>query len=305
MMPPAAGTKGTLVVIGGPTASGKTKAAATIAKQLGTEVISADSRQFYRAMRIGTARPSERELLGVKHHFIGHLELEETWSAGAFARAAEPVLQEILDRNEIAVLVGGSGLYIDALIKGLDPLPVTDVRLREKITTRLKENGLSDLVEELRKLDPISWERIDRNNPHRVIRALEICLLTGRPASEQHSTPSDRKDLRIVRIAMELPREELYERIHERVDGMMRAGLLDEARSLLTFRDRNALRTVGYRELLAHFDGEIDLPTAIALIKQHTRNYAKRQLTWLRRDRNWHRVHPDDVDRMIELIGPR
>ena len=301
----AAGTKGTLVVIGGPTASGKTKAAATIAKQLGTEVISADSRQFYRAMRIGTARPSGEELLGVKHHFIGHLELEETWSAGAFARAAEPVLQEILGRNEIAVLVGGSGLYIDALIKGLDPLPVTDVRLREKITTRLKENGLSDLVEELRKLDPISWERIDRNNPHRVIRALEICLLTGRPASEQHSTPSDRKDLRIVRIAMELPREELYERIHERVDGMMRAGLLDEARSLLTFRDRNALRTVGYRELLAHFDGEIDLPTAIALIKQHTRNYAKRQLTWLRRDRNWHRVHPDDVDRMIELIRPR
>lgn len=295
-------SKRKLIVIGGPTASGKTHAAARLAAHAGTEVISADSRQFYRAMQIGTARPSEKELLGVKHHFLGHLDLRESWSAGAFARAAEPVLQELLDRNGVAVLVGGSGLYLDALIKGLDPLPTTDVRLRERLIARMRDHGNEALLEELKRLDPLTWEKIDKQNPHRVIRALEICLITGNTASSQHTTPEDRSDIQIIRIAMDLPRKELYERIDARVDQMIKNGVVEEARLLLPYRHLNALRTVGYRELFEHFDGHRNLFHSIDLIKQHTRNYAKRQLTWLRRDRSWKWTPPEDIDRMIALI---
>lgn len=285
--------KGTLVVIGGPTASGKTHAAATLAKHFGTEVISADSRQFYAAMRIGTARPSEAELLGVQHHFLGHLAIEETWSAGTFARTAEPILQRILAEHGIAVLVGGSGLYIDALIKGLDPLPAGEPELREKLQERFKLSGLDPLLVQLQHLDAATFERIDRHNPHRVIRALEVCLATGRPYSEQRTTPVDRDDIRIIRVAMDLPRTELYGRIDARVDRMVTEGLIEEARALLPHREFNALRTVGYTELFAYFDGDLELHVAIELIKQHTRNYAKRQMTWLRRDAEWNFKTPD------------
>ncbi len=283
----------TLIVIGGPTASGKTHVAATLARHLGTEVISADSRQFYRAMRIGTARPGEEELLGVPHHFLGHLELSDAWSAGTFARAAEPVLQQILAHHGLAVLVGGSGLYIDALLKGLDPLPTGEAALREQLQERLQREGLAPLLAELNTLDPVTHDRMDRHNPHRVIRALEVCLATGRPYSAQRTTPQDRTDLRIVRIAMDLPRTELYARIDSRVDRMMAEGLEQEARTLLPHRHHNALRTVGYTELFRHFDGELTLDQAAALIKQHTRNYAKRQMTWLRREPGWAFIPPD------------
>ena len=293
----------TLIVIGGPTASGKTHAAASLAKYFGTEVISADSRQFYRAMRIGTARPKEEELQGVPHHFLGHLELDVTWSAGSFARAAEPVLQDILHRLGTAVLVGGSGLYLDALLKGLDPLPVSDVRLRDRLQHRLKHEGLHSLVHALEQHDRATWERIDRQNPHRVLRALEVCLLTGRPYSAQRSSPADRQDVRIVRMAMDLPREALYARIDARVDHMVAEGLVEEVRSLLPYRHHNALCTVGYRELFQHFDGELGLEEAIALIKQHSRNYAKRQLTWLRREGTWQWSAPEDLDGMKRLVG--
>lgn len=286
----------TLLVIGGPTASGKTHVAATLAAHLGTEVISADSRQFYQAMRIGTARPLEAELHGVPHHFLGHLELHETWSAGAFARAAEPVLQDLIATRGVAVLVGGSGLYIDALLKGLDPLPVGDPHIRAKLTQRIQEDGLASLLAELSTLDPRTYERIDRHNPHRVIRALEVCLASGRPYSEQRTTPQDRTDLRILRIAMDLPRADLYARIDDRVDRMMADGLEQEARTLLPFRHLNALRTVGYSEMFQYFDGDLTKAEALAMIKQHTRNYAKRQLTWLRRDPNWALVAPDPAN---------
>ncbi len=297
--------QGTLVVIGGPTASGKTQAAVSLAKHFGTEVISADSRQFYREMRIGTARPTEEELGGVAHHFLGHLALDKTWSAGTFARQAETLLQTLLDGKSIAILVGGSGLYIDALIKGLDPLPVTDVRLRDRLQRRLELEGLAALVQELEQHDVVTWERIDRQNPHRVLRALEVCLLTGKPFSAQHSAPEIRNDMQVVRIAMEVPRDTLYARIDDRVDRMVTEGLVEEARVLLPYREHNALRTVGYRELFMHFDGELALPDAIALIKQHTRNYAKRQMTWIRRDAGWIRHSPMDVAGMIATVGSR
>ncbi|MCC6839936.1 MAG: tRNA (adenosine(37)-N6)-dimethylallyltransferase MiaA [Flavobacteriales bacterium] len=285
--------QGLLVVIGGPTASGKTRVAATLAKHFGTEVISGDSRQFYRAMRIGTARPAEEELLGVKHHFLGHLELKETWSAGEFARQAEPVLQELLKQHGIAVLVGGSGLYLDALTNGLDPMPLVDHAVRERLQHRFQQHGLQDLLKELDRLDPEISRVIDRQNPQRVIRALEVCIASGRPYSAQRIGPRQREDLRIVRIALDLPREELYARIDARVDRMIADGLEEEARSLLPYRELNALRTVGYREFFEHFDGKTGREEAIEQIKQHTRNYAKRQLTWLRREKSWRFLHPE------------
>lgn len=281
------GRNGTLVVIGGPTASGKTALAASIARSLRTEVISADARQFYHAMRIGTARPMDHELLGVPHHFLGHLELTETWSAGTFARAAEPVLQQLLARHGVAVMAGGSGLYIDAVLHGLDPLPVADEALRAQLQLRLRTEGLDALVAELHAHDPAHWAVMDRRNPHRVLRALEVSIRTGRPYSSQRTAPAERTDLRILRFALDLPRAGLYGRIDARVDRMMAEGLLEEARGLLPFRHLNALNTVGYKELFAHFDGTCSLGEAVALIKQHTRNYAKRQLTWLRRDPGW------------------
>jgi tRNA dimethylallyltransferase len=292
----------TLIVIGGPTAAGKTRAAVALAAHLGTEVISADSRQFYRDMRIGTARPAEEELQGVPHHFLGHLALEETWSAGHFAREVEPVLQSILARKGVAVMVGGSGLYIDAVIKGLDPLPAGDPRTREQLQERYRLSGLAPLLEELQHHDPDTWRSIDRANPHRVIRALEICLITGRPFSSQRSQPRDRTDIRTLRFAMDLPREQLYERIDRRVDHMVDAGMEQEARDLLPYRDLNALQTVGYREWFAHFDGQMDRTTTIAVIKQHTRNYAKRQLTWARRDGSWRWVAPDRTDLLFSAV---
>lgn len=272
-----------------------------LARTLGTEVISADSRQFYRAMRIGTARPTEPELLGVRHHFLGHLELEETWSAGHFAREAEPVLQTLLKAHGVAVLVGGSGLYIDALIKGLDPLPAGNARTRERLQERYRKDGLAPLLVELHQHDPETWRTIDRANPHRVIRALEICLITGRPYSQQRSQPKDRTDVRLVRIAMDVPREELYHIIDSRVDRMVEDGLEAEARALHPKKELNALQTVGYREWFAHFEGTLDRADTIAAIKQHTRNYAKRQITWLRRDAAWHWCAPQNASGMLAL----
>lgn len=295
--------QGLLVVIGGPTASGKTHVAATVAKHFGTEVISGDSRQFYRAMRIGTARPTDVELLGVKHHFLGHLELEQTWSAGEFARQAEPVLQELLKVHGIAVLVGGSGLYIDALTNGLDPMPRADHAVRERLQHRFQQHGLQDLLKELDRLDPAISGIIDRQNPHRVIRALEVCIASGRPYSAQRIGPRQREDLRIVRIALDLPREELYARIDARVDRMIADGLEEEARSFLPYRDLNALRTVGYREFFEHFDGKTSLAEAVDLIKQHTRNYAKRQLTWIRREKSWALTSPKNLERIMALVN--
>lgn len=296
-------TNGLLVVIGGPTASGKTKVAATVAKHYGTEVISGDSRQFYHAMRIGTARPQEAELLGVKHHFLGHLDLSETWSAGEFARQAEPVLQELLSKHGIAVLVGGSGLYLDALCNGLDPMPMVDHAVREKLQHRFQQHGLPDLLAELDRLDPAISTVIDRNNPQRVIRALEVCLVSGRPFSAQHTGQRQRTDIRLLRIAMDVPRAELYANIDARVDRMIADGLETEARSLLPHRERNALRTVGYREFFEHFDGKLSREEAINLIKQHTRNYAKRQVTWLRREKTWKWIKPADLEKTKQCIN--
>jgi len=200
-------------------------------------------------------------------------------------------------------MVGGSGLYIDAVCNGLDPLPPSDKRTREKLQEQFQLEGLVPLLERLKSLDPEAFRMIDRNNPHRVIRALEICIISGKSASAQRSGRTQRDDIRIIRIALEVPRVELYARIDARVDRMIADGFVEEARSLLPHRELNALRTVGYRELFDHFDGCLPMDETIAMIKQHTRNYAKRQMTWLHRDKSWHWCAPGDTERMFAIVG--
>lgn len=285
--------RGELIVIGGPTASGKTRVAAAVARHFRTGVANADARQFYHALRIGAAPPTDEDMLGVPHHFIGHLEVDEPMSAGAYERAAVPVIERLIAARGTAVLTGGSGLYLDAVLNGFDPLPAGDRAIRRELQDRFKAGGLPPLLMELEQRDPASWRTIDKGNPHRVIRALEVCRATGRPFSEQRSGTAVPRPWRARKIALDVPREDLYARIDARVDRMIASGLVGEARALLPHREANALRTVGYRELFEHFDGLTTLDEAIALIKQHTRNYAKRQLTWLRRDKDWTWLPPE------------
>ncbi len=293
---------GTLIVICGPTASGKTAAAVALAEHFNTEIVSADARQFYRALRIGAALPSAAELQQVPHHFVGNLDVSESMSSGAYERAAVPVIEELLGKRGIAVLVGGSGLYIDAVLHGFDPMPLGDNRIRTELQERFRKHGLDPLLERLAQLDPAIMERIDTHNPHRVIRALEVCLASGRPFSAQRTGHSKARAWRTVRIAMQVPRADLYARIDARFDAMIENGLVEEARGLLEHRALNALQTVGYKELFAHFDGEYTLPEAIAMAKQHTRNFAKRQMTWIRRSDDWNWIAPTDRTAMINLV---
>lgn len=291
-------TPRTLIVIGGPTASGKTRVAAEVAKALGTAVVSADARQFYRAMPIGTGQPTEAEMLGVPHHFIGHLEVEQAMSAQEYAHAALPVIERLLDAHGVAVLTGGSGLYVDAVCFEFDALPPADKHLREKLQRMHREQGLPALQAELQRLDPEMWHRIDRSNSHRLIRAIEVCLLTGGKVSELLRGKRPRPGFDTLFLALEVERDTLYRSIDARVDDMVSRGVVEEARALFPQRHLNALQTVGYKELFLHFDGTLSLPEAIALMKQHTRNYAKRQMTWLRREDHWRWVRPEEAVRV-------
>jgi tRNA dimethylallyltransferase len=295
---------GELIVIAGPTASGKTHIAAEVARYFKTEVVNADARQFYHALRIGAALPTEEEMMGVRHHFVGHAEVKEVISAGSYERTAVPMIEGLLRAHGRAVLTGGSGLYIDAVLNGFDPLPGIDQRVREDLRAQFKREGLAPILAELQQRDPDTWQRIDRNNPHRVLRAVEVCRTTGRAISAQRSGAKAGRPWKAVKIVLDVPREELYARIEARVDRMIAAGLVEEARGLLQHRANNALRTVGYTELFDHFDGRCSLPEAIELIKQHSRNYAKRQLTWLRRDKSWHWTAPE-AGSIVALINER
>lgn len=291
---------GTLFVVGGPTAVGKTPAAIQLARHFGTEVVSADARQFYHQLRIGAALPTPEEMAGVKHHFIGQLDIHESMSAGAYERTALPVVLDLLQRYGTAILVGGSGLYIDALLNGLDPLPTSDPAVRKALLDRWKTEGLGVLVDQLATLDPAAHATIDRQNPQRVLRALEVCLATGTPFSAYHARTPKARPWRTVKIALDLPREDLYARIDQRVSHMMEQGLLEEAHALLPYRHLNALNTVGYKELFDHFDGRSSLNGTVAIIQQHTRNYAKRQMTWLRGEGDWEYVAPTDIERIVD-----
>ena len=280
----------TLHIILGPTAVGKSDYAVAEALRVGSPVISCDSRQFYREMRIGTARPSEAQLAAVRHYFIADRSVTQPCSAGAFELEALALLEDLFKEHDTVVMAGGSGLYIDALCKGLDDFPEADPALRAELSQRLRDEGVAALRTELRILDPESYASIDPANGQRIVRALEVTIATGRKYSDWKTHPARERPFTIVKTGLTRPRPELYARIDARVDQMMAEGLLEEARSLLPYRDLPALNTVGYKELFAFFDGSCDLPEAIRLIKRNTRHYAKKQLTYWARDPEiiWH-----------------
>lgn len=274
----------TLHIILGPTAVGKTDYAVAEALRVGSPVVSCDSRQIYRELRIGTARPSPEQLAAVRHYFIADRSVTEPCSAGGYEVEALQLLERLFREHDTVVMAGGSGLYVDALCNGLDDFPEADPELREQLSERLRTEGVAALRAELRILDPASYATIDPANGQRIVRALEVTLATGRKFSSFKTRPAKQRPFAIVKTGLTRPRPELYARIDARVDRMMEEGLLEEARAMLPYRHLPALNTVGYKELFDYFDGRHDLAEAIRLIKRNTRHYAKKQLTWWARD---------------------
>jgi tRNA dimethylallyltransferase len=291
-----------LIVIGGPTAAGKTSLAINLAHQFDAEIISADSRQFYREMTIGTAKPSQQELDSVTHHFIDSLSIHETYDISQFEHDTMKLLEQKFKEHSTMIMVGGSGLYHEAVIHGLDDLPPKSDTIRAALQLQLNEAGLTSLQEELKKRDPDTAQRIDLNNPLRVVRALEICRITEQPYSSFLGKKKNKRQFTPLLIAVAPERTSLYERINQRVDQMIAEGLVNEARSLLSFRQLHALHTVGYSELFDHFDDKYSLEEAIEKIKQHTRNYAKRQMTWFRNQSNYTIFHPENIAGITDWI---
>ena len=272
-----------LLYVAGPTASGKTSLAIALAQHFDTEIISCDSRQFYKEMLIGTAVPNSEELAAVKHHFIQQRSIHQPYSIGAFQREALDNLKTLFKTKETVILVGGSGLYADALIDGLDHFPEVDPAFREQLNNQLEHDGIEALATRLKDIDPAYHQKVDLGNPHRLIRALEICLSSGLPYSSFLGNKKAPTFFKSQKIILQWDRSILYERINKRVDQMVAAGLEAEAQSLYPNKDVNALQTVGYREWFAHFDGVFDRATTLEEIKKNTRRYAKRQTTWFKR----------------------
>ena len=285
-----------LIVVLGPTAVGKTAYAIELAKSLQTEIISADSRQIFKELNIGAARPSAEELAQVPHHFIASASIHEAYSAGRFEREALTKLAELFENHNTVVCCGGSMMYIDALVNGFDDLP-TDGDVRIELSQRYKAEGIEVLQRELMRLDPEYYNQVDLQNPHRLIRALEVCVVSKSPFSELRRNAVKSRDFEVQKIGLDMERDRLYERINARVIRMMEDGLLEEARTLYPHKHLQALNTVGYKELFDHFDGNCSLEEAVQKIQQHTRNFAKRQLTWWRRDGDIQWRRPPEGDR--------
>ena len=296
----------TLITLSGPTACGKTALSIRIAKLLGAEIFSCDSRQFYKEMYIGTAVPSASELSAVPHHFIQHKSIQSPYSVGQYEADVMDGLRKYFDKQDFAVLVGGSGLYMHAVVEGVDKFPEVPEEIRTVLGERLESNGLEDLQNELQTLDPDHYQKMDIQNPNRVLRALGVSLAAGQPYSSFLGQKKAKRPFSILPLTVDIPRDLLYIRINDRVDEMINAGLLQEAESLYTYRDLNALQTVGYQEIFDFFDQKIDLDEAIALIKQHTRHYAKRQMTWIRRkESNAVQINSTITDRDLVSILPK
>lgn len=287
-----------LIVIIGPTAVGKTAVSVWLAKTLGCEILSCDSRQFYKELSIGTAKPTPEEMQGVPHHFIDSLSITDEYSAGKFEQDALVVLNRLFEASNTALMVGGSGLYVDAVCRGVDDLPEANPKLRDQ----LNNTPLMELQQRLQAIDPNYAEVVDKQNAHRIIRAIEVFEVTGTPYSALRQQQPKARPFDVVKIGLELPREQLYERINQRAELMMKSGLLEEAKALHPNKDLQALQTVGYRELFRHLDGELTLEQAVEEIKKNTRRYAKRQLTYWRRDEDIKWLGPDDHDEIVGLV---
>jgi tRNA dimethylallyltransferase len=292
----------TLIVITGPTAVGKTALCLDIARHFGIPVINADSRQIYRELKIGTAAPTEEQLRQVRHYFVGMLSLEDYYSASIYEQQVMALLDELFLSSDYALLTGGSMMYIDAVCNGIDDIPTVDDQTRARLKRRLDEEGLEALCEELKRLDPEHYAVVDRQNPRRVVHALEICLMTGRTYTSFRTHERKERPFCIKKIALNLPREVLYERINARCDRMMADGLLDEARRLLPRRQLNALNTVGYKEMFAYLDGIWPLEEAVERMKGNTRRYARKQLTWFKKDPEVRWFTPNEKDGIINYI---
>ena len=292
----------TLVVITGPTGVGKSDTAVWLARELNAEIISADSRQLYRDIPIGTAAPTAEQMAEVKHHFVGTLSLEEYYSAAQFEDDVMQLLPQLFARSPYVVMCGGSMMYVDAVCKGIDNIPTISDEIRREVVERFERDGAEAMREELRRLDPIYYDQVDLKNHKRVIHAVEICLQAGRPYSELRTNSVKQRPFRIVKIGLNLPREQLFDRINRRVEKMIEAGLVDEARRFYPQRHLNSLNTVGYKELFAWMDGTMDYDTAVARIQKNTRVYAKKQLTWYAKDTDMHWFAPSDHQEILKLI---
>lgn len=296
---------GNLIVIAGPTAVGKTSVAIALARHFQTEILSADSRQFYREMQIGTARPADEEMQGVPHHFSGHLSIQEDYNVSTFEKEALDLLETLFQDHENVIMAGGSGLYIDAVCHGIDELPDPDPQLRKRLKEDYETKGIESLREELQQLDPDYYRVVDINNPKRLMRGIEVCRTTGRRFSEMRTQTPKERPFNTIKIGLTLERNELFQRINQRTEQMVARGLVEEVRALYPYRHLNALNTVGYKEIIRYLDGEISLEQAIEDIKTSTRRYAKRQLTWLRKDREISWFSPFDLQKIIAFIESR
>jgi tRNA dimethylallyltransferase len=293
--------KNLLIVLLGPTGVGKTEVSIDLALHFGSEIISADSRQFFREMKIGTAVPSENQLKTIKHHFIGFLSVKDYYSASIYERDVLKILPEIFERNRITLMTGGSGMYIDAVCNGIDDIPDVDPVVRQKYLNKYKEEGIESLRVSLKLLDPGYYAKADLRNQKRIIRALEICETTGYPYSSFLTNQKRERDFEILKIGIERPREELYRRIDLRVENMVDQGFEEEAKSLFLLRHLNALNSVGYKEFFDFFEGKISREKAIELIKRNTRRFAKRQITWWGKDGEIRWFYPGNIAEIISF----
>lgn len=292
----------TLIVIAGPTAVGKTALTIHLAQVLNTVIVSCDSRQFYQEMNIGTAKPTGMELAAAPHFFINSLSIFDAYSVGDFERDALAFLEKKFVEKQAILMTGGSGLYIKAVCEGFDPFPTIDKKQRLQIEQQYQQQGIGYLQETLQQLDPVYFKQVDTHNPQRMMRALEVCLATGKPFSAFRKQKAATRPFHTLKIMLDRPRPELYDRINRRVDMMLENGLLEEAEQLYAHKHLNALQTVGYKELFDYFDGVTSLQEAIELIKRNSRRYAKRQLTWFRKDPDFTWFHPEDVDTIRNFI---
>lgn len=293
----------TLIVVVGPTGIGKTKVAIELANYFNTDIISADSRQVFKEISIGTAAPTSEELAQAKHHLIAHKSLEDYYSSWEFEQDVLVLSNNLFPSSNPLIMVGGSMMYVDAVCKGIDDIPTIDPTLRNVVMAQFNEVGLEGMRRQLKQLDPVYYEQIDLKNSKRVIHAVEICLMAGQPYSALRTNSIKERPFRIVKVGLDIPRDLLYTRINQRVDKMVESGLVEEVKSVFHLRHLNSLNTVGYKEIIQYLEGEISLDEAIELIKRNTRRYAKRQLTWFRKDQSTQWFEPNETTKIIEYLN--